>query len=318
MKSREISSAKLALLRAKIADVIVDIPLGEALLKKIYKFGLTDEYYYQHPLLSGKDKEYVEAVIGIDQNTIMSSTIACSFGAQAQTELGILMNEVSTCMAKITMFEINNDFESLTNVLKLLDIDNFSDKQKTVLFWSKKVKSTIQNYIDAYESASDTVDTLVDSITNKMSDASEYFEKLEYLLTQQKMLSMNIEHHIVAGKLIIERGTDSVLMDQFSKKILDLETFYHVSELSMKQAVLNYQNCVSMVIDSFSLIKTTIPVWKARYSTLLAKWRSKGLSLDTPIENAQDDTFKEAITQNESLVQSLSQSSTVVSGTSNI
>ena len=68
-----------------------------------------------------------------------------------------------------------------------------------------------------------------------------------------------------------------------------------------------------MVIDSFSLIKTTIPVWKARYSTLLAKWRSKGLSLDTPIENAQDDTFKEAITQNESLVQSLSHSTSATS-----
>ena len=102
-----------------------------------------------------------------------------------------------------------------------------------------------------------------------------------------------------------------MLMDQFLKRITDLETFLHVSEISMAQAAINYQNCSSQVRDSFSVVQTTLPIWKSRYAQLLSKWNLNGAKNDTPLSEAQNDkNFKEVLELNETFYTDVSEPAT--------
>lgn len=315
--SEEISPAKLALLKSKIADVKVAKNDEPSVLKKIYKDGLTDEYYYQHPLLSGFDRDFVEDVIGIDQNTILSPSVICSFGAQAQSEMGILMTEIASCLGKITTLEINTDLEIVVKHLRSLDIENFDTKVVFGLLWNKRVKCTIQDYITAFETASTEVETTVERITTKMSSTSQVFERIQYLITNQNILTKRLSQYIIVGKMILERRVinDMMLIDQFEKRVQDLETFYHVSELTLKQSSLNYQNCVSQIIDAYSTIKTTLPIWQARYAALLSKWQVKKANPNTPLSEISDESFVESVNETRELVKLITEATNTTKDT---
>lgn len=314
-KTRDISSAKRVLLGSKIAAVKIE-ETGEAeTLKRVYKEGLSDEYYETHPVLMGRDREFIEAVIWIDQETTLTSSSSCHFGAQAQRELGVLMTEIASTLAKVVSKNMPSDLKIILDNLKKLDAENFKDKEVFRLFWNKKVPCTVQDYITAFDAASSEVETSARRLEEKIIAAGNDMDRLEILIKNQHILSTRIKHYIAAGKIMYSRYSPKreyeMLMDQFLKRITDLETFLHVSEISMAQAAINYQNCSSQVRDSFSVVQTTLPIWKSRYAQLLSKWNLNGAKNDTPLSEAQNDkNFKEVLELNETFYTDVSEPAT--------
>ena len=311
-KTRNISAAKNTLLNLKIAAIKVESTGDTEILQRVYKEGLSDEYYHTHPVLIGCDPEFIDAVIWIDQETNLSASTACNFGAQAQRELGVLMTEIASTLAKVVGQNMPSDLNTILTNLKKLEIENFRDKEVFRLLWTKRVACTVQDYIEAFDTASVEVESAARRLETKIANAGDSIDRLEILIKNQSLLSTRIKYHIAAGKIMYSRYSPkkeyAMLMDQFLNRLNDLETFLHVSEISMAQAALNYQNCAAQIRDSFSIVQTTLPIWKSRYAQVLSKWNLNGAKNETPLVEAQkDSSFKEVLELNETFYSEISE-----------
>lgn len=281
-------------------------------LKRAFKEGLDENYYYSHTLLVGKSKDFIEEVISLDQGTdFVSIAQIASYGTTAQRELGILLNEMGSLLAKISTVGVTNDIERIVNRLKKLDGVKTEKKEVFGLLWNKKVSKTVRDYVQEYEATEAFVNQVSADIGTKMVVASPFFEKLENLMENYQVLTLHVEEHITAGRVKLSRPFTSMdvqkrmTVDQFEKRINDLETFFQFVQISLQQTSLAYRNAVSQIIDAVDVLNTTLPVWKNMYSQMMSSWRMSGVVDEQPLDKLQDDKFIEADKKNAELIHNL-------------
>jgi hypothetical protein len=92
-------AVKMQLMKSRLSFKKATVEETVESLKRVFKEGLDEDYYYRHELLLGKEKDFVEEVISLDQGTdFISISQIASYGTTAQRELGILLNEMGSLL----------------------------------------------------------------------------------------------------------------------------------------------------------------------------------------------------------------------------
>lgn len=306
-------AVKMQLMKSRLSFKKATVEETVESLKRVFKEGLDEDYYYRHELLLGKEKDFVEEVISLDQGTdFISISQIASYGTTAQRELGILLNEMGSLLAKISSVGITNDIEKIVNRLKKLDGVKNEKKEVFGLLWNKKVPKNVGDYIREYELTESFVNQVSSEIGTKMVVASPFFEKLENLMENYQVLTLHVEEHIVAGRIKLSRPFHStdvqkmMTVSQFEKRVNDLETFFQFVQISLQQTAIAYRNAVTQIIDAVDVLNTTLPVWKNMYSQLMNNWKMTGVVDNSDLNQLlQDATFAATDSKTTELINNL-------------
>ena len=263
-------------------------------LKRIMRHNVDEDFYKNHPLLVNKDQEYIENVLILDQNTSIISVADCtSFGALAQREAGILLNNTGEMLAKATNLPIVSLVgEILSQIQKVETLKN-ETKKKKVLFFSKNVSISLGEYLAKLEEVNESAKEISEKITTSMVVASPLYKQLENLMQNTDILMLRLDQALIVGHMQMERfrpanEAERLLYETFEKRMGDLLTFKQFVQISIAQTRITYQNSVTTVVEAISVLNTTLPVWRQMVSSNIIKWRKSGASDETPIDQIDD------------------------------
>jgi hypothetical protein len=270
-------------------------------LKRIMRHNVDEDYYKNHPLLANKDQEYIENVLILDQNTSIISVADCtSFGALAQREAGILLNNTGEMLAKATNLPIVSLVAEILSQIQKVETLKNETKKKKVLFFSKSVSISLGEYLEKLEEVNESAKEISEKITTSMVVASPFYKQLENLMQNTDILMLRLDQALIVGHMQMERFRPSneaerLLYETFEKRMGDLLTFKQFVQISIAQTRITYQNSVTTVVEAISVLNTTLPVWRQMVSSNIIKWRKSGASDDTPIDQI-DDIMKSDLT----------------------
>lgn len=302
---------------SKIAVKVTTVakPIFETkVLEKVMKDGTSQEYYRTHPLLVGKPSEYIKKVCELDQSTNLdSASRVVNYASGVQKRIGDLLTEISTLSNKIVALGLSENIEIIVNTLRKLDLKNFNNKEVFGLLWNKSVPCTMSDYIAAYEDVDKNIDSLVSKIRGSIQNAYPFIEKSERQLESQTEISEDLEIHVLTGRLILDRTakklflsqSDKFMMEQFEKRICDLSAFEAYVTIALEQSKMTQRNVVTQVMEAFSIIDATLPLWRSSFSILMAKWQNAGSSKDTPLKSLNDSQLAKAASDNTSLIEKI-------------
>lgn len=267
--------------------------------------------YVTHKSLVGRDAEFIKSVTVIDQSTdIAQATHVVNYGAQTQREIGELVTTVSDVTNKITAL---GTMETLSEVIGILrKLDPQKSKQESG-FWNRKADTTVGDFVKEYNANESIVRKLLDNVRKCVSTTQAYLVQCEQLLEKHDSLMLLLEQYTVAGNMILERMRKSMfantgalsLVDQFERRISDLNAFRQMMALAQQQTKLTQSNMVTQLLEAQSVIDAMIPIWRSSFSCLLATWQAKGVLATTPLSQVNDPEFEAAKTTTSTLIANL-------------
>lgn len=275
------------------------------------KLAAPQECYAVHKSLIGRDSEFIKSVTVIDQATdIAQATHVVNYGAQAQREIGELVSAVSDVTNKITALGTMETLSEVIGILRKLDPQKSKHESG---FWNRKTDTTVGDFVKEYNANESLVRKLLDNIRTHVSTTQAYLAQCEQLLEKHDSLMLLLEQHTVAGNMILERMRKSLfantgalsLVDQFERRISDLNAFRQMMSLAWQQTKLTQSNMVTQLLEAQSVIDAMIPIWRSSFSCLLAAWQSKGVLATTPLSQVNDPEFEAAKTTTSTLITNL-------------
>jgi hypothetical protein len=189
---------------------------------------------------------------------------------------------------------LSNTIQEIVAILKGLSAENYKGKHRQKLFWfiSKNVEWKIKDYVDAYQTAIETVDRLIQDLQSKAKELHSMMAECDGMFSSNDKLISELDAHIQAGKVILAKNKKKVfkesnekfLESQFEERLLSLATYENLCLVSFEQVKLTQQNLIHMATQAQNVITVTYPLWKSAFGSLMQKWQSQGkLTLGSPV-----------------------------------
>ena len=265
--------------------------------------------YKSYPFLSDRDESFIRRVATIDTSTSLSTAIGIvSYASSIQENIGKLLEQASTVGNRMIGLGLSGTISEIVEILKGLSADNYKGKHKKKLFWiiSRNVEWQVKDYVDAYEHAIKMVDNLIYDLQSKAKELNSMMTECDGMFTNTDKLISELDAHIQAGKIILEKNKKKVfkesnekfLESQFEERLLSLATYENLTLVSFEQVKLTQRNLIHMATQAQNVITVTYPLWKSAFGSLMQKWQSQGkLTLGLPVSevigNDSDYVFAE-------------------------
>jgi uncharacterized protein YaaN involved in tellurite resistance len=186
--------------------------------------------------------------------------------------------------------------KQITEKMKSLDLSNFSGTKKTGFF--SRGEYTVMDFFITLNAVEKEVTTLINELSVHSSHIINMMSISDAHINIHKQLVDELEAHIIAGKVTLERNSrklfkehnEDFLVDKFNQRIMELTQYEHMCLLSFEQVKLSQNNLMSMATNAQSMATITFPLWKASFNTLFSKIQSSGnVSMSTPINSLHSD-----------------------------
>lgn len=235
-------------------------------------------FYRQHPLLVGKDEQFLTKVKTVDQSIKLdSSTVVLQFGYEIKQDISRIISEILDMNVKMVGVGIPDTMKIIVEKLCSLN----------AIIWSgKNRKAKLHDYIQAYQNTdkeisvvSAQLDTKVQTITKLAGDADAMFER-------NKNMVETIEAYTLAGKIIIERSEKALfdkpeqnLIDMFKQRAFGFSESENILHMNMVQIKNTQTSLIKMALDAMGIMERTYPLYKSSFSSMIGMWQAKGTAV---------------------------------------
>ena len=273
-------------------------------------------FYRNHKLNAGKPESFVLLVQEIDNKINLDSAITIiKFGAGIQESIGKFLANASGYSGQLTTIGLSQSAEQLIELMTSLTVEKFTGKKKTGFFSSSEY--TVNDFITRYNEVDAKLNTLLPEIVQQSVSIISMMDKCEGMVDEHARLVDELDAHIIAGKIVIERTKAKVfkdhneefLNDQFEKRVVELMTYESLCVVSFEQVKLLQKQLLSMASLIQNAASVMYPLWRTSMSTLFARWQSSGnMKKETTISSLMSDPeFMAMVGQTENIIKTINQ-----------
>lgn len=273
-------------------------------------------FYRNHKLNEGKSEAFVLLVQTIDSKINLDSAITIiKYGAGIQDAIGKFLTDASGYGSQLTTIGLAQRSEQIVELMGSLAIDKFSGKKKTGFFSSTDY--TINDFIEKFKEVESKLDVLLPEVVNQSINIVSMMGKCESMVDEHARLVDELDAHIIAGKIVIERNKAKVfkdhneqfLNDQFEKRLVDMMTYENLCVVSFEQVKLVQRQLLDMATHIQVVATVMYPLWRTSMSTLFSQWQSSGkMKKETSISSLTSDAeFMSMAKQTETIIHTINQ-----------
>lgn len=273
-------------------------------------------FYRNHKLNDGKSESFVLMVQEIDNKINLDSAITIiKYGAGIQDAIGKFLTDASGYGSQLTTIGLAQSSEQIVELMGSLAIDKFSGKKKTGFFSSSEY--TVNDFIEKFKEVESKLDVLLPEVVNQSISIVSMMSKCESMVDEHARLVDELDAHIIAGKIVIERNKAKVfkdhneqfLNDQFEKRLVDMMTYENLCVVSFEQVKLVQRQLLDMATHIQSVATVMYPLWRTSMSTLFSRWQSSGnMKKETSIASLTSDAeFISMTKQTETIIHTINQ-----------
>ena len=259
---------------------------------------------------------------------LTDSQLVVQYGVGAQSEISKFADTILTEVRNKDSGYVGDVLTGLIGTIKAVDADGLSSEPGAIGKLFGGLKRRIQKFMARYE----TLSTQIDAIIQKLEDAR--MQLLKDVALMDKLYDKNVQYlgeldvHIAAGKLSLDRFRSTVLprmqakveassdaalaqqlqdlyqsANRFEKKLHDMQLSRMIAIQTGPQIRLIQNNSRTLVEKIQSSVLTTIPLWKNQIVIAISLFRQKST---LEIQRRVSDTTNELLQKNSAMLKQVS------------